>query len=148
MMSTNLADVHTDSPKETRPIFQEISICLGALENGRRSGNSLWIERWTERIENIVRNELPSGSGFDSGTTLNFEKSTPNKLVFDTSFHHMNDVGIYDGWTEHSVIVTPDLSVGFDLRVTGRDRNEIKDYIADTFAYHLRYEIEWRAPMT
>ncbi len=72
----------------------------------------------------------PSGSGFDCGTSL--IDGDEKKITFHTSFHHMNECGMYDGWTEHDVIVTPAFD-GFNLRVTGRDRNQIKNYIADVF---------------
>ena len=91
---------------------------------------------------------MPSGSGIDSGTKLDFDRSKPNRLVFTAPYHHMNDDGMYDGWTDHDIIVTPDLGFGFDLRITGRDRNQIKDYLGDTFAEALRQDItdnEYRA---
>jgi hypothetical protein len=89
----------------------------------------------------LVKDYLPSGSGFDAGTTLDEGASSPDKLVFDTSFHHMDEHGGYDGWTEHKVIVTPSLAHGCDLRVTGRDRNDIKSYIGETFAHALDTEV-------
>jgi hypothetical protein len=58
-------------------------------------------------------------------------------LVIVTSYHHMNDAGMYDGWTDHKVIVTPSLVHGFVLRITGRNRNDIKEYIADLFQQSL-----------
>lgn len=94
--------------------------------------NDTWAPVHRDRIERIARNLLPSGSGFDSGTSFDFEASKPQRLVLNTSFHHMDDGGSYDGWTEHSVIVTP-IFGGFDLRVTGRNRRNIKDYIGETF---------------
>lgn len=121
-------------------LYQHIASRLAAIENCRKHGNSEWIDRHTEWIEDILKEKLPSGSGFDSGTLLNWERSTPNKLIFLTSFHHMDEHGGYDGWTEHEVIVTPDLASGFNLRVTGRDRNGIKDYIGDIFADTLSAE--------
>jgi hypothetical protein len=45
----------------------------------------------------------------------------------------MNEQGSYDGWTEHTVIVTPSLAMGYRLRITGRDRNGIKEYMHDVF---------------
>lgn len=81
----------------------------------------------------ILQDALPSGSGFDSCTTINVEKSSNHKLVFDTSFHHMDDNGYYDGWTEHKVTVTPRFDGSFDVHVSGRNKNDIKDYIAETF---------------
>jgi hypothetical protein len=54
----------------------------------------------------------------------------------------MNDGGFYDGWTDHSVIVTPSLVEGFNLRVTGRNRKDIKEYIAEQFCMALDQDIE------
>jgi len=48
----------------------------------------------------------------------------------------MNENGYYDGWTSHTVTVTPGWN-GPELRITGRDRNQIKDYLYDTFHYAL-----------
>jgi hypothetical protein len=53
--------------------------------------------------------------------------------VFTCSYHHMNSDGYYDGWTEHEIIAKPSLVHGIDLEVKGRNRNEIKDYLHDTF---------------
>ena len=89
------------------------------------------------RIDRLVSNHLPSGSGWDSGTTLDHGMSNANRLVFHGSFHHMDDNGSYDGWTDHSIIVTASLTSGIDLRVTGRNRNDIKEYLAEMFQYAL-----------
>ena len=53
----------------------------------------------------------------------------------------MDAGGGYDGWTEHSVIVTPDLATGFDLKVTGRDKRDIKEYLGELFYAALCEEI-------
>lgn len=115
-----------------RPIYMELAALLVAQANCRKSGNTEWLERHGDRISELMRN-APSGSGFDSGTKLDADKSKPDKLVFTTSFHHMDESGGYDGWTDHEVIVRPSLMSGFDLRITGRDRNGIKEYIAEIF---------------
>lgn len=75
---------------------------------------------------------LPSGSGFDNGSTFNVEKSTSEKLVFNTSFHHMSEHGYYTQWTDHTVTVTPSF-YGLNIKVSGRNHNDIKDYIAECF---------------
>lgn len=92
-----------------------------------------------ERLKKL-QDLLPSGSGFDSGTQIN-DATRPDRLVLDTAFHHLSEHGYYTGWTEHSVIVTPSLVSGFDLRITGRNRNNIKDYIAEEFDYALRQDV-------
>ena len=38
---------------------------------------------------------LPSGSGIDSGCTIDEEKSTGNKIVIHSAFLHMNENGFY-----------------------------------------------------
>ena len=92
-----------------------------------------WRHNHVNEINRIVKEYLPSGCGFDNGSSFDLLKSTRNKLVITTSFHHMDDNGTYDGWTDHQVIVTPDLLSGFHIEVTGENRNQIKDFIADTF---------------
>jgi len=83
---------------------------------------------------------LPHGSGFDNGTHLELDRCTPTRLVFFAAFHHMTE-GTYSGWTEHVVTATATFT-GFDIRVSGRDRNEIKKYIAETFYEILGSEPE------
>jgi len=117
-----------------KKIYQDIASKLGAMENCRKSGNDEWLEKHGQAIMDICKNDMPSGSGFDNGTQLNWDKSTPEKLVFETSFHHMNDGGYYDGWTNHTVTVTPSLQFGFNLKVSGPNRNEIKSYIYEMFS--------------
>jgi hypothetical protein len=94
-------------------------------------------ERHTTWLKAIVKRHMPSGSGFDHGTTLDLGASTGEKLVFLTAFHHMHESGVYDGWTEHVVTVHPSLSFGFRLTVSGTDRNAIRSYIKDEFGSAL-----------
>lgn len=123
--------------------YQAVAQAVGARERCANRKDPLdWHTRWTNRLK-ALKDNLPHGSGFDSGSSLVVEDSTENRLVFETSFHHMNEGGMYDGWTEHRVIVQPSLALGFTLRVTGRDRNEIKDYIAQVFEEVLSAEFEW-----
>jgi hypothetical protein len=121
-------------------VFQQIATSFQAWANCINSDVlcAKWEEIHESRILDLVKERLPSGSGFNSGTRFDFDTSTPEKLVFVTSFHHMNEAGYYDGWTEHKVIVTPSLAHGFTLKVSGRDRNQIKDYIGEVFNHALR----------
>lgn len=125
------------------PLYQAIATAVDARQRCDERGNSEWEQRWTDRLEWIGRNILPSGSGFDNGTTVDVDRSRPDRLVLNTSFHHMDEYGGYDGWTEHAVIVRPSLIHGFELRVDGRDRNGIKDYIADVFNALLHEIGDW-----
>lgn len=98
-----------------------------------------WSDKRQERLDSIMA-EMPSGSGWDLGTKLgDYSKS---KIVLHGAFHHMNGDGYYDGWTEHNIVIRPSLSHGFELTVTGRDRNGIKDYLAEMFQDVLSREWE------
>lgn len=132
---------------KSRPLFSLIASTLEAYANCTRNGatqsqKAEWTARHRDAIYDLVENFMPSGSGIDSGTKIDWEGSTPLRLVFLTAYHHMNEGGFYDGWTEHKVIVTPSLTRSFDLKVTGRDRNRIKDYLFETFASALETEID------
>ena len=119
--------------------FQVIAGLVIAIKNCIKSGNVEWEERHSESLFEIMKT-APSGSGIDMGTLVLVEASTPERLVFSTSFHHMNENGYYDGWTSHEIIVTPSLLFNFHLRVTGRDRNQIKEYLVDIFDEWLTAE--------
>jgi hypothetical protein len=93
------------------------------------------------RLDRICAVYLPSGSGIDSGTQIDIAKSGADKLVFNTSFHHMDEWGSYDGWTDHVVTVKPSLALYFTVSVSGRDRNDIKDYLAEVFHVALAEEV-------
>jgi hypothetical protein len=114
-------------------VYSRIASLLVAIANCEKSGNAEWRLKHKDTIEGLVREHMPSGSGFDAGTTLDFGNSSANKLVFVTAFHHMNDQGGYCGWSYHGVIVTPTFS-GVNVRVTGRDKRDIKSYICEVFA--------------
>ena len=122
-------------------IFQIIASKANAVRNCEETGNVEWMDKHEAAILELVKDYLPSGSGFDCGTKIELDECTDTKLVFSTSFHHMNDIGMYDGWTEHRVVVTPSFN-GFDLKISGRDRNGIKEVIADYFYADLSKEIE------
>lgn len=124
-----------DSIHGKREVYKAIAIALQAFRNCERSpAHADWLAQHKARIDWLVAQYMPSGSGFDNGTRLDFTRSQPDRLVFTTAFHHMNDAGFYDGWTEHSVSVVPSFDDGVRIAsISGRDRNDIKDYIADLF---------------
>ena len=102
-------------------------------------------ELMVERIEHLMKEFMPSGSGCDKGTQFDFCSSKPNKLVLLVGFHHMDDNGYYCGWTEHKVIITSDLRYdGPMIRITGRDRRMVKDYLGDLFHHCLNKDIFWQ----
>lgn len=124
--------------------YERIASLKTAIRNCEQSGNTEWHGRHSDRLDKLM-DTAPSGSGFDSGTTL-ADDPLPNRLIFETAFHHIADAGYYDGWTEHRVTVSPAFIGGFDVHVSGRDRNGIKDYIAETFQLWLSEDAPEEAP--
>jgi hypothetical protein len=104
------------------------------------AGNIAWYktahadfkEQALDKINKLAE-KFPYGSGFNNGCSIDLEKSNGEKIVIKTAFHHMDENGYYDGWTEHTVIITPSLQYGFNVKVTGKNKNQIKDYIFEIF---------------
>ena len=116
---------------------RRIANLLAAIVSCETSGNVEWQRRHTESLDRIVKDTGPSGSGFDIGTEFNYTRSTPDKLIFETSFHHMDQWGGYSRWTDHTITVRASLAWGIDVRVGGRNHNDIKDYVGEVFTSWL-----------
>lgn len=123
-------------------LYTRLASLVLAIRNCEKTGNGEWLEKHGNRADSLVRQHMPSGSGFDRGTALDIEASNAEKLVFYTWFHHMDEHGSYDGWTEHVVTVKASLAYGFTVTVSGRDRNGIKEFIADTFNHCGSIQVE------
>lgn len=119
-----------------RTLAYHIASTIQARKNCQASGNTEWHDKHDDTLRWIERNLLPSGSGIDCGTKIDEELSRPEKVVLTFSFHHMDENGYYDGWSDYRCEVTPSFS-GIDCRIVGRDRNMIKDYLGETFGYAL-----------
>ncbi len=125
-----------------KPLYKAIATALTARANcAEPNGSAEWYQRWEERLDSYDK-LLPSGAGFDAGSRIDRDRSDDTKFVIETSFHHMDEHGGYDGWTEHRISVKPNLLHDIVLTIDGRDRNDIKDYMAETFDYTLREEID------
>lgn len=122
-------------------LYKEIVGLVIQIDSSRKSVNRFWIEKSAKQLKDIVKNYMPSGSGFDCGTKIDLGLSNRSMLVFHTEFHHMNEVGMYDGWTEHTIRVRADLLSDFTMTISGKNRNDIKDYIYEMFDCALREEI-------
>lgn len=114
-----------------RSLIQEIASVMTAIENCRAHGNTEWLATHRAELTKLVA-ELPSGAGIDNGTKLDQDRSNGNRIVLTLGFHHMNEHGVYDGWTEHEIWVTPAFD-GVNLRITGKNRNDIKSYLYELY---------------
>lgn len=123
-----------------RTIIHALASALTAYQNCQKSGNEEWRIKHGDTMRNLL-DMLPSGSGFDNGTHIDAPNSSAERIVLKTAFHHMDDNGYYCGWSEHCVIVTPSFD-GFNLRITGRNVRDIKNFVADTFRHALSQKID------
>lgn len=121
-----------------RTLISELVAINQAKDNCFKSGKDEWHSKHSATLARLFT-LLPSGSGIDCGTKVEMLSST--KCVFSFSFHHMDEMGGYDGWTEHKLIVVPTFS-GLDMHITGRDKNQIKEYLYDVYYHALNQEID------
>lgn len=128
----------------SNPTYRVLASTVQAIANCIQSRNKEWEPKHLQRIMQVMDSFGPSGSGIDNGTQLDLEKSTGEKLVFTTDYHHMDDAGGYDGWTEHTVTVTASLISDIDVSISGRNRNDIKDVLHDVFCAFLKEELVWQ----
>jgi hypothetical protein len=132
-----LAEALAPAPK---PLYQVLAGLVDAIEHCVKLGNDEGASKHNVRASRLVSKHMPRGSGFDAGTMLSTD-SERDRLVFDTSFHHMKD-GSYTRWTDHRVIVRPSLLFGYTLSITGTNHADIKDYIHESFSDALSKLIE------
>ena len=111
-----------------------------AIKNCKKSNNPEWEQKHLDRIH-LYNNSLPSGSGMDSVCKIDVSLSGLNKVVILTSFHHLDENGYYVGWTDHTITVTPSF-FGINLKISGRNRNDIKDYLYEVFENCLMSEMD------
>lgn len=109
---------------------------ISRVSQALKTCNEEWQEKHEKTLEKLL-SQLPSGAGFDQGTRLLDVSDT--RLILQTAFHHMNENGHYVGWTDHKVTVIPTFQ-GLDIRVGGRNKNDVKDYIAEVFHDTLSQE--------
>lgn len=116
-------------------IAEKLASKLEARRRCIQTGNMEWTLKHNNSIITLME-EAPRGSGLDQGITLQYDDSGDERLVFRTAFHHMDENGYYDGWTEHRVTVRPGFT-GLRITILGPNRNEIKNYLHEVFHHWL-----------
>ena len=96
-----------------------------------------------EEIDRLVKEHLPSGSGFDAGTQMAEAEPPHTLLTFQTSFHHLDEHGFYTHWSHHMIRVTPSFT-GIVVKAGGRnDKHDIKGYIEEQFYFALEDDVSY-----
>ena len=136
------AAIAEPTTKKLEPLYKRLANLIVAIKNCKDAGNDEWEHKHAAHLVSLVEKYLPSGSGFDNGTTLDMVLSSDLLLRFRTAFHHMNDNGMYIYWTEHVINVKPNLACGFGLHISGNNKRNIKEHIHDVFYNCLSEEVE------
>lgn len=123
-------------------LFEMIAQTCGARHRCLKNGAE-FAHKHDATLDAIEADWLPSGSGIDTGTSIDRDASNDERIVLNTSYHHMNDNGFYNGWTDHKITLKPSFIDGFSIKISGRNRNFIKDYLGDLFAEALRKECSY-----
>lgn len=124
-----------------RKVYQEVASRVLAIRNCKARGNLEWQTKHADAIAAIGKRYLPHGNGIDSACFFDTDECTPDRLIIHTEFHHMDDNGFYNGWTTHDIAVRPSLCFGFNLSISGVNRDGIKDYLRDIFYAALNEEV-------
>ena len=112
--------------------YRMLSKLVQARKNTIDNQNSHWQEKHENTIAKIMAT-APIGSGINSGTFFDVDKSTKDKLIFWVCFEHMNERGFYTEKTAHKIIVTPSLANKYEVKITGKNKNNIKSYLIDLY---------------
>jgi hypothetical protein len=130
-----------------KPLYEAIYTALLARDNCRTPGFARpeMAHTWDESLAHLATKLLPRGAGFDCGTRILGRTQNGSGFILETEFHHMDDNGFYDGWTEHRITVRPSFVGGFDLTISGQNRDDVKGYIAEVFNAALMRPVDLNA---
>ena len=121
-------------------MIRAIASTIDAYKRCLETGNKEWADKHRERLAQL-EHELPSGSGIDCGTKIDLDRSYIDRVTLTFSYHHMNENGFYVGWTEHTAVIRPAFD-GLRIDITGRNRNDCKEYFHQVYSHALQAEVE------
>lgn len=73
-----------------RELANRIQARLNCINKGDQESAVYWTGQHEKCIESL-KDLLPSGSGIDSGISIDLINSTGEKIIIDSSYHAMND---------------------------------------------------------
>ncbi len=116
--------------RELKDVYKDIAHTLDAYKRCIETDNKEWEDKHEQRIKELI-DELPHGSGLNSQWDLDFVRSNDSRLIFYTSYHCMDENGMYDGWVDFTLKITPSLAFGINLKITGKfgKYQDVKEYL-------------------
>lgn len=132
-------------------VIERIATILKAYHTCDELKAKEWKNNHRDTLEDIAKNYLPSGSGFDSGSHIDIDDSNGiDCIILETSYHHMSEYGFYCGWSEHRITIRPTFN-GPDWEIesdySGVDDEDFyqdgfEEYLDDTLYHYLTQEID------
>lgn len=113
-------------------LISRIYRVLQARENCKKDATKLdWFNNHDFTLYQIERNYLPHGSGINSGCTIEreFKKDC---VILHVPYHNMDENGYYCGWSDFKIVCKPEFD-GISLKIIGKDKYFVKDYLYDLF---------------
>lgn len=126
---------------EPRSIAATMMSLQTAINNCDECKNAEWAAKHRTSLRALCK-LLPYGSGIDNGTELIDINTKRECITLGCAYHHMNDVGFYEGWTRHKIRARPSFN-GMDITISGPDTNAIKDHLHEVYGHALSQLVFW-----
>lgn len=111
-------------------LANEFAFTILQIKNCRNSKNHEFLNIAEQRLSRLTKDFIESGP--IESVYCSIDDSSLEKIVFHVTFHHMNDLGYYCGYTEHKVTIRQTF-IGLCVTVSGQNKRDCKIYIADVF---------------
>ncbi len=108
------------------------------------ANSETYVINHTKKIEKIIREYLPHGCGINDGYDFDYDHSTGEKLVINSSYHCIDNNGFYVMKIPFTIIVTPSLLFDFKLKISGTfgKKKNTKEYLYNLFSESFNILIE------
>jgi len=138
----------------SKPLYQHMASAIDAMQRCKTDAEAIrshapgaqhesflelreeWAMRWNDRLHAMLE-ALPHGSGLDTDWHYVGDKCNADRITLSISYHNMDEMGGYCGWSDLIITVKPSLIHGINLRIVGGD-NELKDYLYEILSTALR----------
>ena len=121
-------------------VIEAIAVTVMAIKNCQKTGNE-FEESHKNKLQQLIEEYLPHGSGIDGEIGVDIDQSTPEKVVIYFEYHLMDENGCYVGWENYELKCTPSFIYGVDIKIKGKNKNDLKDYFYQLFHSALSEEL-------
>ena len=99
------------------------------IDNYKSSDHTDWAAFHEEKLAKLCRDHLPRGIGVFG---VSVAATTDTKAVFYCLYRHTDKHGYFVCNTAYRIVVRPTFT-GLAIRVLGRNKYNVKEYLADQF---------------